>query len=65
VRALKDPGHPSEPSSSSEQIAVAEKEQAEAREWVHAKRFLLGQYSQLIEKEILALKNALPLPGRA
>jgi argininosuccinate lyase len=62
IRAI--PGGPA-PEAVRAQMAVAEGEQAEAREWVHAKRSLLDQYSQLMQSEILALKNARPLPGRA
>lgn len=62
IRAI--PGGPA-PEAVRAQMAVAEREQAEAQHWVHAKRSLLDQYSQLMENEILALKNASPLPGRA
>ena len=62
IRAI--PGGPA-PEAARAQMAVAEGEQAEAREWVHAKRSLLEQYSELMQSEILALKNARPLPGRA
>ena len=62
IRAI--PGGPA-PEAVRAQIAVAEREQTEAQEWLHAKRSLLDQYSQLTQNEILALKHASPLPGRA
>lgn len=39
------------------QIAAAQKEQAEAQEWLSAKRSSLAEYSPLIQSEILALTN--------
>src|SRR5215469_7724362 len=66
LRAL-DPGHfvairtiPGGPAPEAvrAQIAVAEREQAGAREWVRAKRSLLAGYSHLVGEEIHALKDA-------
>ena len=50
------PGGPA-PEAVRAQIAAARKEQTEAQEWLNAKRSLIGQYSEILQKEILALKN--------
>jgi argininosuccinate lyase len=55
IRAI--PGGPA-PEAVRVQIAGARKEQEEAQEWLHAKRSLIEQYPQLMQKEILALKNS-------
>jgi argininosuccinate lyase len=52
------PGGPA-PESVRAQIAAARKEQREAQEWLDAKRALIEQYPQIIQNEILALKNAM------
>ena len=57
IRAI--PGGPA-PEAVRAQMAVAEREQAEAEEWVHAKRTLLDRYSELMQNEILALRKATP-----
>jgi len=51
------PGGPA-PEAVRSQIAIARKEQAEAREWLNAKRSLLERYPQLIQDEVTAVKNA-------
>jgi argininosuccinate lyase len=53
------PGGPA-PEAVLAQIAAARKEQTEAQEWLDAKRSLLAQYSQIMQSEALALKNASP-----
>ncbi|HYL62612.1 MAG TPA: argininosuccinate lyase [Candidatus Methylomirabilis sp.] len=55
IRAI--PGGPA-PEAVRTQIASARKEQAEAQEWLNAKRSLLARYPQLIQAETLALKNS-------
>ena len=51
------PGGPA-PNAVRAQIAAARTEQAEAQEWFDAKRSLLVHYPQLMQSEIVALKNA-------
>jgi argininosuccinate lyase len=53
------PGGPA-PEAVRAQIVAAREGQAEAGGWLEAKRSLLGQCSQIIQNEILALKNSSP-----
>ena len=53
------PGGPA-PEAVQAQIASAQKDQTEAQQWLDAKRSLLAEYSQVMQHEIVALKNAAP-----
>lgn len=53
------PGGPA-PEAARAQFAAARKDQTEVQVWLDAKRSLLAQYSQSMQNEIAALKNAVP-----
>jgi hypothetical protein len=59
VRIRKVSGGPA-PEAVEAQIATASKEQAEAREWLDAKRALLENYPDLIREAAAAARKSTP-----